>query len=274
MARFQECSKIEFMEDDDARVPSCNYFSYEPIFIENFRAFANIEKLLPDIVGEYEKAILITNWVHNQWKHNGINEPSVAEPIQILKEAKLGKKFRCVEYSILLHAALNCYGVKSRILYLRTRDVETRPSGAGHVVVECYLGSLGKWALFDPQVNIHFEKKGMPLNAVELQHELSISSEDVLMLVFNSRLNKRLKTRYSKWICQYLYYFHTDQVAVYPPKYPRNQIVLMPVDAKVPTEFQGTPIREKLIPTNSYRAFYPNQKTFSWEYHTVDSTSR
>ena len=266
MAGFQDCTKIEFTEDDDPRVPLCNYFGYDPIFVENFRTFANIEKLLQGINKDYEKAILITNWVHNQWKHNGINEPSVAEPIQILKEAKLGKKFRCVEYSIVLHAALNCYGVKSRVLYLRPHDVETRPFGAGHVVVECYLENMGKWALFDPQVNIHFEKNGIPLNAVELQRELNTSSEDVLMLVSNARLAKRLKTRYSKWICKYLYYFHTDQVAVFPPKYPRTQIVLMPLNAKAPAKFQGSAIREKIIPTNSYKAFYPNQKKFSWEY--------
>ncbi|MGC8515594.1 MAG: transglutaminase-like domain-containing protein [Thermoplasmata archaeon] len=271
MAGFQECSKIEFIEEDDSQVSSCNYFAYDPSFVENFRTFTKIEKLLKGITRDYEKAILITNWAHNQWKHNGINEPSVAEPIQILKEAKIGREFRCVEYSILLHAALNCYGLKSRVLYLRTHDVETRPYGAGHVVVECYLESIGKWALFDPQVNIHFEKNGIALNAVDLQHELRTSSGDVLMLDFNARLPKRLKTRYSKWICEYLYYFHTDEVAVFPPEYPRTQVVLMPLDAKAPTKFQGTPIREKLIPTNSYRAFYPDQKTFSWEYDKVDT---
>lgn len=170
-----------------------------------------------------------------------------------------------MEYSIVLHAALSSYGLKSRVLYLRTQDVETRSSGAGHVVVECYLESLGKWGLFDPQFNIHSEKSGIPLNALELQRELSLFSRDLRMMDFNAPVGERFRKEYSNWICQYLYYFHTDLEAVYPPKYPRSQIVLMPIGAKIPTKFQNLPLRENIIPTNSYTSFYPDQRSFSWE---------
>ncbi len=266
MGDVKECSEIEFLESGDARVPECNYFAYDDSFTERFKNFARIEKLLLATNNDYEKTKIITDWVHNQWEHNGINEPTVAEPIQILTEARQGKKFRCVEYSIVLHAALGCYGIKSRVLGLRTSDVETRQLGAGHVVVESYLESLGKWVLFDPQLNVHAKKNGVPLNAVELQHELLSSFKDVKMYILNSLLDNGFKEEYSDWLCKYLYYFHTDKQSVFPPKYPRYQVVLMPIDAKIPTKFQGSPIKENLLPTNSYKAFYPGQKAFSWQY--------
>lgn len=193
---FMDCRKIEFLEATDEHVPTCNYFAYEYLFCDKFKDFAKTDPLLHGVNDDFEKANIITNWVHNQWKHSGWNEPSVPEPIQILKEAKAGKKFRCVEYSIVLQAALNCNNLKSLVLYLRTQDVETRKSGAGHVVVECYLESVRRWVMFDPQTNVHSEKNDIPLNAVELQRELSLFPEEVRMIAFNTPLDSRLKKKY------------------------------------------------------------------------------
>lgn len=189
----------------------------------------------------------------------------ISDPIQILTEAKEGKNFRCVEYSVVLHAALSCYSMKARVLSLRTRDLETRKSGAGHVAAECYLESFRKWALFDPQFDIHSEKDGIPLNAVELQRELGSSYDSVEMYTFDSPADSELKREYSDWICQYLFYFHTSREIVFPAQFPSVQIVLMPMGAKTPVKFQNMPIPDDLLPTNSYRAFYPGQDLFSWE---------
>jgi hypothetical protein len=48
----------------------------------------------------------------------------------------------------------------------------------------------------------------------------------------------------------------------YPQDYPRTQVVLMPSGALVPVKFQGMPIEETIIPTNSYASFYPEQESF------------
>ena len=264
MKGVEECSRIEFTEKEDSHIPAFNCFAYGADYADMFREFTNIGCLLPESGTDYEMASAITYWVHSQWRHSGRNETAVADPIEIIREARLGKRFRCVEYSIVLHAALNSCDIKSRVLYLRTHGVETRPFGAGHVVVECFLRSFGKWAIFDPQFNIHAEVDGVPLNAVELQPALHSCYENVNMFENKSRINARKKRKYASWLCPYLYYFHTDTEAVYPPKYPRIQILLMPVGAAIPAKFQGIPFKETLVTTSSYRSFYPFQSEFIW----------
>jgi hypothetical protein len=74
------------------------------------------------------KALKILHWVHNQWQHNGDNEPRKNDALSILEEVRQGKNFRCVEYAIVAAACLNASGLKARRLGLMTKDVETRQS--------------------------------------------------------------------------------------------------------------------------------------------------
>ena len=55
--------------------------------------------------------------------------------------------------------------------------------------------------------------------------------------------------------------FYRNNMA-YPQNYPRTQVALMPIGSKVPEKFQGIPLDEVLIPTNSYSSFYPGQDKF------------
>lgn len=63
-----------------------------PVLAE-LRAVASID--LPD-ADELEKAKAIIGYAHKLFTHNGGNEPSAADPLTILQEAKSGKSFRCV----------------------------------------------------------------------------------------------------------------------------------------------------------------------------------
>jgi len=110
-----------------------------------------IDSLVIDTKTDTEKALKILHWVHNQWEHNGNNEPKKSDEISILEEVKDGKKFRCVEYGIVATASLNAMGLKSRTLRLKTKNVETTQYGAGHVLLEVYLNDIKKWALLDGQ---------------------------------------------------------------------------------------------------------------------------
>jgi len=114
----------------------------------------NINKLIPSNSNDFEKIQIVTNYVHNLWKHNGVNAPEKNDPISILQDVKKGDKFRCVEYSIVLNGCLNALGIISRILSLKTKNCETKRYGAGHVVVEAYLKDKEKWVMIDPQWDV------------------------------------------------------------------------------------------------------------------------
>ena len=142
----------------------------------------------------------------------------------------------------------------SRVLYLRTEDVETRTSGAGHVVVEAYIHELSKWVMFDPQMNLYVSSGKTPLNAMEIKSNMALNKK--LSIHSSNLLFFLLRRFYLKWILKYLSYLVADQVQCYPSQYPRVQYVLKDTNLKMFTKFQGTDINEDLIEV-PYENFYP-----------------
>lgn len=231
-----------------------NFNSYDKQYLGNLLNLAGFEALQNDKLPEMDIAIKLMEFTNKAWQHSGVNIPSSPDPISIIREAREGSKFRCVEYSIVLQALLSASGITSRVLYLRTEDVETRTSGAGHVVVEAYIHEFGKWVMFDPQMNLYISSGKTPLNAMEiksniaLNKKLSIHSSNLLLFL--------LRRLYLKWISKYLAYLVADQVQCYPSQYPRTQYVLKDSSLKMFTKFQGTDINDDLIDV-PFENFYP-----------------
>ncbi|KAA9345566.1 transglutaminase-like domain-containing protein [Adhaeribacter soli] len=228
------------------------------VFLKQLRDDYNLNEVVKGAKNDTEKALKVMNWVHNQWKHNGSNQPSKSDALTILQEAKEGKQFRCVEYGIVTASALNAVGLKSRVLALKTKDVETTESGAGHVVLETYLNDLGKWVMLDSQWDAMPALKGKPLNAVEFQNAI-VNNYEPLEIKSLSGLGKRT---YANWIAPYLYYFDVkfdnregelkDQLMVSGKK----SLMLVPSRAKNPTVFQKQWPINNCVYTNSLVDFY------------------
>ncbi len=249
---------LNFSGSPDPSVPEFNFCAYESEYLKQLSDMSGIDLKFIDIKNDFMKSKSFCSWVHSQWRHSGSNIPLRGDPVSILTEAKEGDRFRCVEYSILLHGILCTAGIRGRVLYLRTADVENRKIGAGHVVVESFTEIHKKWVMFDPQNNVYAEVDGIPLNAFELGQVLENAPDSVGI----PGMGRFFRKKYISFIQQYLYYFHTDIKMAYPQNYPRTQVVLMPIGSKVPEKFQGTPIKEAIIPTNSYSSFYPGQTEF------------
>jgi transglutaminase-like putative cysteine protease len=120
-------------------------------YLERLRVVHDLDGLVEGAGGDYEKIRRVARWVRGRWEHDGDNVPERSDPASILEAASRGARFRCVEYSIVASGCLNALGIRARVLGLKTADVETRVSGAGHMAVEAYLRDRSKWILVDPQ---------------------------------------------------------------------------------------------------------------------------
>lgn len=227
-------------------------------YLNRLRAKYPIDSLIKDSKTDTDRAMKILNWVHNQWAHNGNNVPNKPDAISILEEVKEGKNFRCVEYGIVSTACLNAVGLKSRTLALKTKDVERRPSGAGHVLLEVFLNDLQKWVMLDGQWDVMPVLNGIPLNAVEFQRAIT---ERYQQLEIRS-LSNISKRRYCEWIYPYLYYFDVafDNRETTSPKAAlhdgKRKLMLVPIGANNPTVFQVKGKITDCLYTNSYSDFY------------------
>jgi len=260
-AKLQAISKLEW--DFEEKIKPLNIIMDNPNDpnIVKLRKKYDLERLVSKAKDDYEKLRLILAWVQKQWEHHGDNKPSKSDPLTILKEVSEGKRFRCVEYAIVVAACTRSLGMPSRRLGLKRPDVETAESGAGHVVAEVWLEQFNKWVFVDGQYGAIAEKGGVPLNAVEFQDAIAREVPD-LKIRFAT---KKDEIEYLAWVARYLYYFdvnldqrfynaETEEERISGSK---GKIMLVPKGAEKPKVFQrNTPIKNCTYISNP-KAFYP-----------------
>lgn len=217
-----------------------------------------LDSLVRDCKTDFEKVAKIQSWVQSRWKHDGNNVPEQNSAMYILKEAEKGKRFRCVEYSIVANQCLSALGFKVRGLGLMTRDISEVKWGGGHAVNEVYLSDEKKWVFIDPQYDVIPVAGGIPLNAVELQSYIA-ERKDFQLLNPNQTITK---DEYVKWIGPYLYYFYTslsgERIGILDRiTGTKKQLTLYPEGAGKPRYFQKIMRINNSYYTHSVKDFYP-----------------
>lgn len=222
------------------------------------RAEFQLDTLVKNCKTDFEKVKRIQSWVQSRWEHDGENTPKEKNALYILKEAEKGKKFRCVEYSLVAGQCLSALGFKIRSLGLMTKDIGEVKSGGGHATNEVYLEDLHKWVFIDPQFDVITVKGNVPLNAVELQKAIA-DNEQFEMINPNKTTTKE---EYKNWIGPYLYYFYVGINGQHVSAWDRivgnkKQLTLLSETAEKPVYFQRIFRINTSYYTNSIKDFYP-----------------
>ena len=230
-------------------------------YLRKLRTDYGLDTMTSNLKSDFDKIIKILAWTHKQWIHSGNNTPSKSDALTILEEAKKGNNFRCVEYGIVTAAALNSIGISSRVLGLKTADVEEVRYGAGHVVAEAYSKDFGKWIFLDGQFNAIPVLNNIPLNAVELRKAISDDFENLKIINNNGEVSNEEKTKYLNWVKIYLYYFSIHFDNRYVNKNiaqinGKSTLMLVPLGAKHPTVFQRKYKIDYCLYTNNVNDFY------------------
>lgn len=237
---------------DESDIYTFTWDAPDDAYLIQLRTEFELETLTADCENDLQRVAAITDWVHNLWEHDGSNEPEQPDPLSILREVRRGERFRCVEYAIVISGCLNALGIPSRTVGLKMKDVETRKSGAGHVVAEAYIAELDKWIMADGQWNIVPIAGGAPLNCVELQKAIA-DQREITTLGDTSES----PADYLEWIGPYLYYFDVKLDNRIAERDHYESLMLVPDGAKKPHVFQRKRPIENMLYTHSPSAFYP-----------------
>lgn len=205
VAKAYPWNLVEYGDGNQSKDLRVFYEKKEHTYFDSLRNLYPVAGLIQKDRNDEQRVLSVLNWVHHQWKHNGSNSPKGSDGISILNEAKAGGQFPCFAYAIVLRDELISVGFQARVLYLKTKDAESRSSSPGHVVTEVYLKDQKKWVFVDGQFNVMPSLNGKPLNAVEFQQALS-KNYDKVVLLSRDRVSKR---DYTNFVYDYLYYFDT-----------------------------------------------------------------
>ncbi len=221
---------------------------------KNLLELKNRSNLDFDVKNEFESIEAIIKYVHDLSGHNSDGYFEKNDPVSIYLDVLSGKQMRCVEFSALASALLRAFGVKSRIIGLKTEDVETREYGAGHVVVEFWSNDFMKWVMVDVQHAVMAYSHDEPLSVLELRNRLYAGDKTITI----KNLSKQRKDfDYLSWIYEYLFFIDTTITQDFSAHDKRHDKILMLVPEGVnrPKIFQNS-FQMNVIHTEDPEDFY------------------
>ena len=146
--------------------------------LKELRERYNLDKVIKRGETEFQKFILLRNWVRSRWDHGWDHFKMKTPPkdaLEILKEAEKGKEFTCGFYAKTFTQCALSLGYQARILSI-CKDISHIPlnelwkeTNIGHSVPEIWSNEYNKWIIMDPDLNAYYEKDGVPLNAYEIR---------------------------------------------------------------------------------------------------------
>ena len=131
---------------------------------------------------DFERARAVNDWLAGQWPHmdgkiSGAYSAWDARTILDWTSNKRGHANEagvtafCVHFTVAFVQMATALGLEARMLF---SEVTAPKVGDGHCVPEVYCRDLGKWVVFDPDVNAILADKDEPVGGLEV-HNLVMS---------------------------------------------------------------------------------------------------
>ena len=143
---------------------------------------------------EFDKQILLMDWVHNRFKKFGQPSVKTKGALDILQSIEEGHTFFCTQYAQLFASAAASLGWVDRVLALRRHQDKSGGGSTEHSTTEIWSNQHRKWVMLDPTSNLYLEKNGMPLNAYEIREEWFYNSGKELVFVVGKEKRKYRKS--------------------------------------------------------------------------------
>lgn len=178
--------------------PSQIFFQFEDITSPPFEdlrrrfAFADAVK---DVDAEFERILRLRQWIFQRLKVDNSKPNPPLDAISILEQGPSGGPFECTHAMLTQNAVMNAMGYVTRCLQPGPGQEENSYIAAGnHGVNEIWSNVHGKWFLSDAEFDGHFEKRGVPLSALEIRDEFLKDGAKAVDLVVGPE-RKKVKPR-------------------------------------------------------------------------------
>lgn len=136
--------------------------------LKRLREEYRLDEVVAGEKDEFRKLLKLRHWVHTRWRIDNDQNFS-GDAFAILEKAKTGAGFHCAHSMVVQQAVMTAMGFVARNLGV-DRNHEDLGRSAHHGVNEVWSNEYAKWVVLDAKYDVHFERDGVPLSALEL-HE-------------------------------------------------------------------------------------------------------
>jgi len=145
-------------------------FSYEDSLVSVLRKRYDLENVVSGAGDEWQAQLMLKHWVHSRIS-NGTPTVEARHAVEILKHSAQGRKFWCTYYAITYVECALALGWQARKLGLDRYHEAEGLGSKHHGATEVWSNRYRKWVYIDPQSDLHFERRGIPLSAWEIRAE-------------------------------------------------------------------------------------------------------
>lgn len=166
--------------------PNTIFKSYEDLILprfEHLRTKYQIDTVFHGETDELKRILLLRHWIKSVISIDDYGDPYPGDnnPEGILDAALQGTGFHCGHFMRVQNAVMNAYGYVTRTLGAGPGGTDGKDGH--HGINEIWLNSMNKWFLSDAKYDHHFEKDGIPLNALEVRDEFLKNRAKEVVLV-------------------------------------------------------------------------------------------
>jgi hypothetical protein len=120
---------------------------------------------------QFDQIQRLQDWVNSQWPDGTPDPYPPWNALTVLDWIRSGKtEGFCAQYAQVFLQSLAAVGFTARYVEIGSRD-----NPYAHYVTEVWSNEFDKWMVIDPDFNLHFERAGVPLSAIEI-HDALVSS--------------------------------------------------------------------------------------------------
>ena len=156
--------------------------------IARLRDEYGLDEVVAGCETEFEGFLALKRWVREQWDHGlWYNRPEVDDGLGILEAVSRGERFFCGSYARVFVDSATALGWPARRVAVSIEDCEAPRDytmwNVGHAVAEVWSNEHRKWVMMDPDINVHYERDGSPLNALEIREAWLDGAADEVEMV-------------------------------------------------------------------------------------------
>jgi hypothetical protein len=159
---------------------------YQPFDAPELEHLADREQLRALVAGtprQFDQIVRVQDWVNAQWADGTPNPYPPWNAVTILDWIRTGKTGGfCAQYAQVFLQSLAALGFTARYI-----EIGSRENPYAHYLTEVWSNDFDKWMVMDADFNVHFERNGVPLSAVEIHDALVSSTLADVVPVFHSR---------------------------------------------------------------------------------------
>ncbi len=178
----------------DSEYSKCFRFdTFENPKLKELRERYKLQELVAPGKDEFDKQVILLDWVHHQFKKFGRPTLQAKGALEILRGIQDGHSFFCSQYAQLFVSASASLGWVDRELALRRHQGNAKGGSSEHSTTEIWSNQRRKWVMMDPTANMHIERDGVPLNAYEIRQEWFYKNGTNLTFVIGKERKKYRK---------------------------------------------------------------------------------